>query len=78
MQKGFGFICAEGGGEDIFVHQSVLKSRGNGMGQRTLAEGENVEFEISPGNVCSVFSLFFPLHRCLGNKHLKFIFEIVI
>ena len=27
-QKGFGFICPEGGGKDIFVHHSVIEGQG--------------------------------------------------
>src|SRR6266545_7790747 len=42
--KGFGFITTEGG-EDVFVHFSAIQ--GNGF--RTLAEGANVEFEVTRG-----------------------------
>ncbi|KAJ0235439.1 hypothetical protein HA466_0266160 [Hirschfeldia incana] len=38
-EKGFGFITPEDG-EDLFVHQSSIKSEG----YRSLAEGESVEF----------------------------------
>jgi cold shock CspA family protein len=41
-QKGFGFITSNESGEDIFVHQTAIKS----AGFRSLAEGEDVEFEI--------------------------------
>jgi CspA family cold shock protein len=43
-QKGFGFIEQEGGG-DVFVHYSSIQ----GDGFKTLAEGEEVEFELTQG-----------------------------
>ncbi|KAK9817619.1 hypothetical protein WJX74_005926 [Apatococcus lobatus] len=44
--KGYGFIEPEGGGEDLFVHQSNLEMEGF----RSLREGESVQFvtEIAP------------------------------
>ena len=42
--KGFGFITTEGG-EDVFVHFSAIQ--GNGF--RSLAEGAQVQFEVTRG-----------------------------
>merc|ERR1712194_95827 len=42
VKKGFGFIVPENGSEDVFVHQTDIHS----SGFRSLAEGEEVEFEI--------------------------------
>ena len=42
--KGFGFIEQEGG-EDVFVHFSSITMDGF----KTLAEGQEVEFEIQTG-----------------------------
>ena len=44
-QKGFGFIAQEGG-DDVFVHFSSIE--GNGF--KSLAEGQQVSFEIVRGN----------------------------
>jgi len=41
--KGFGFIQAESG--DVFVHHSAIQSEGF----RTLAEGQQVEFDLVQG-----------------------------
>jgi len=43
-QKGFGFIEQEGG-DDVFVHYSSIA----GDGFKTLAEGDEVEFELTQG-----------------------------
>lgn len=43
-QKGFGFICGEGG-QDIFVHHTAILADGF----RTLKEGELVEYETETG-----------------------------
>ncbi len=42
--KGYGFIEREGG-DDVFVHHSVIQSDGF----RTLREGQTVEFEVVQG-----------------------------
>ena len=44
-QKGFGFIEQEGGGGDVFVHYASIV----GDGFKTLAEGDEVEFELTQG-----------------------------
>lgn len=43
-EKGYGFI-AQDGGNDVFVHYSVIQSDGF----KTLAEGDRVEFEVIEG-----------------------------
>ena len=43
-QKGYGFITPENG-NDVFVHHSAIQ----GEGYKSLAEGQQVEFEITQG-----------------------------
>jgi cold shock protein len=43
--KGFGFIAADGGGKDIFVHASALKR----SGIMDLAEGDRVAVDVTEG-----------------------------
>jgi CspA family cold shock protein len=43
-QKGYGFITPENG-NDVFVHHSAIQ----GEGYKSLAEGQQVEFEIEKG-----------------------------
>lgn len=42
--KGFGFITRDTG-EDVFVHYSAI----DGNGFKTLAEGQQVDFEVKEG-----------------------------
>ena len=42
--KGYGFIAREGG-EDVFVHFSAI----SGDGFKSLAEGDEVTFEVTKG-----------------------------
>ncbi len=43
--KGYGFITPDGGGEDLFVHHSEIKT----SGYANLDEGQVVRFEIGQG-----------------------------
>ncbi len=43
--KGYGFITRDGGGDDVFVHQSAILAEG----YRSLKEGEKVSFEVAQG-----------------------------
>lgn len=43
--KGYGFIETEGG-RDVFVHYSAIAAEG----YKTLAEGQEVEFELMEGD----------------------------
>lgn len=41
-QKGYGFITPEDGSKDLFVHHSAIQIEGF----KTLAENQQVEFEV--------------------------------
>ena len=43
--KGFGFISPDGGGPDVFCHQSAIQA----TGFRSVAEGQKVEFDVKQG-----------------------------
>ncbi|NKF51522.1 cold shock domain-containing protein CspD [Shewanella sp. WXL01] len=43
--KGFGFICPDQGGEDVFAHYSTIEMEG----YRTLKAGQPVSFEVEQG-----------------------------
>lgn len=43
--KGFGFILQDGGGADVYAHFSNISTQG----LLELAEGQQVTFDIAPG-----------------------------
>jgi len=44
--KGYGFICPEGGGQDVFAHFSAIVMEG----YKCLKAGQPVSFEIHEGS----------------------------
>lgn len=47
--KGYGFITRDEGGADVFVHFSNLDASLAQGGERNLAEGQRVEFQVTSG-----------------------------
>jgi CspA family cold shock protein len=45
VEKGYGFISPDEGGEDVFVHHTGV----TGEGFKTLDEGARVDFEATQG-----------------------------
>jgi CspA family cold shock protein len=45
-EKGFGFVAADGGGKDIFIHIAVLEKSGS----KTLPEGARVSMRVVQGH----------------------------
>ena len=43
-EKGYGFIAGDEGGDDVFVHFSVIQAEG----YRKLKEGQKVRYETEP------------------------------
>ncbi len=43
--KGFGFVCPDDGGDDLFVHHTEIISQGFA----SLQEGQSVEYEVGEG-----------------------------
>ena len=44
VEKGYGFICPDGGGPDIFIHITAVES----AGLTTLPEGQRLSFAVEP------------------------------
>ncbi|MGL5948406.1 MAG: cold shock domain-containing protein CspD [Aeromonas sp.] len=54
--KGFGFICPQEGGDDIFAHYSTIQMDG----YKTLKAGQPVQFELLQGPKGQHASLIVP------------------
>jgi len=61
--KGFGFICPDSGGEDIFAHYSVIEMDG----YRTLKAGQEVQYELQSGPKGAHAEKISPLEPQLAN-----------
>lgn len=57
--KGFGFICPEDGGEDIFAHYSTIQMDG----YRTLKAGQQVQFSTHKGPKGNHASVIIPIEN---------------
>ena len=55
--KGFGFICSQEGGEDIFAHYSTIQMDG----YRTLKAGQKVQFDVHQGPKGTHASVIVPI-----------------
>jgi CspA family cold shock protein len=62
--KGFGFVTPDSGGEELFLHRSVVEQ----AGLRDLAEGTPVRVETSKGNKGHRSALW-PSRELLGLSH---------
>lgn len=47
VDRGFGFLAPDDGGEDLFVHASEIATSG---GSKVLREGQTVEYEVGEGS----------------------------
>ncbi|EHC53704.1 Cold shock protein CspD [Salmonella enterica subsp. enterica serovar Hvittingfoss str. A4-620] len=68
--KGFGFICPEGGGEDIFAHYSTIQMDG----YRTLKAGQSVRMSCEFRPVRQ--SVRFDVHQGPKGNHASVIVPI--
>ena len=59
--KGFGFICPEGGGDDVFAHYSTIQMDG----YRTLKAGQPVSYEVVEGPKGKHASLIHPIFESM-------------